>query len=154
MAHLLNVLFLPNDILNGPCPKQLQTKKQKPAQHFGTQKKNKKQGRPAEGAHADRSASSVLQAAAWACTSAERQTQSFISLVTESCETVFLTRRAVRRADGLAYQHSLISLPITRRAWRVVRKHRSFAFFICLGIGGILKKELFYSICLVLIPQF
>lgn len=86
------------------------------------------QRRPAEGALTDRSASSVLQAAAWACTSAERQTQSFISLVTESCETVFLTRRAVRRADGLAYQHSLISLPITRRAWRVVRKHRSFAF--------------------------
>lgn len=44
MAHLLNVLFLPNDILNGPCPKQLQPKKKKPAQHFGTQKKKKNRG--------------------------------------------------------------------------------------------------------------
>lgn len=119
--------FLLNDILNGPSPKQLQTKKNL-LNTLAPKKKTKTQRRPAEGALADRSASSVLHAAAWACTSAERQTQSFISLVTESCETVFLTRRAVRRADGLAYQHSLISLPITRRAWRVAERTP----FICL----------------------
>lgn len=38
------------------------------------------------------------------------------SLTTDSWDRDFLTRRAVSRAAELAYQHSLISLPITRRA--------------------------------------
>lgn len=63
MAHLLNALFLLNDILNGPCPKQLQTKKKNLLNTLAPKKKT--QRRPAEGALTERSASSVLQAAAW-----------------------------------------------------------------------------------------
>lgn len=56
-----------------------------------------------------------------ASTSADLQSNksnySLMSLITDSWDKVFLTRRAVSRAAELAYQHSLISLPITRRAW-------------------------------------
>lgn len=39
-----------------------------------------------------------------------------------SWERVFLMRSAVRRAAPLAYQHSLMILAITRRAWRKERE--------------------------------
>lgn len=53
---------------------------------------------------------------------------SFTSLMAESWETVFLTRRAVSRAAELAYQHSLISLPITRMAWKIRRETVSLKY--------------------------
>lgn len=45
-------------------------------------------------------------------------------VATDSWDKVFLTLRAVRRAGGLAYQHSRISFPITRRAWQRVSSER------------------------------
>lgn len=39
-----------------------------------------------------------------------------------SWDRVFLMRRAVKRAAPLAYQHSLIILPMTRKAWNNSKK--------------------------------
>lgn len=44
--------------------------------------------------------------------------QALQSSLTQSCEIVFLIRRAVRRAAPLAYQHSRIILPMTRSAFK------------------------------------